>query len=132
MNVLRPRVMKQLNLPAFDFSHNYCYFWDIFEKSNLFLTNAVATADREITDRDVEFYFKNPVGDGGVWNLFYNIAMKYGVVPQSVMPETAHSNNTGQMTSVINERLRAGGYALRQMVSEGKSAADVAKPARRC
>ena len=127
MNVLRPRVMKQLNLPAFDFSHNYCYFWDIFEKSNLFLTNAVATADREITDRDVEFYFKNPVGDGGVWNLFYNIAMKYGVVPQSVMPETAHSNNTGQMTSVINERLRAGGYALRQMVSEGKSAADVAK-----
>lgn len=127
MNVLRPRVMKQLNIGEFDFSHNYNYFWDIFEKSNLFLTNAIATADREMTDRDVEFYFKNPVSDGGVWNLFFNIAQKYGVVPQSVMPETAHSNNTGQMVSLINQRLRAGSYALRQMVNEKQDATTVSQ-----
>lgn len=119
MNVLRPSVMKQFNVNSFDFSHNYNYFWDIFEKSNLFLENVIATADRSMTDRDVEFYFKAPVNDGGVWNLFYNVAEKYGVVPQEVMPETAHSNNTGQMTGVINERLRAGGYALREMIASG-------------
>ena len=119
MNVLRPSVMKQFNVNSFDFSHNYNYFWDIFEKSNLFLENVIATADRSMTDRDVEFYFKAPVNDGGVWNLFYNVAEKYGVVPQEVMPETAHSNNTGQMTGVINERLRVGGYALREMIASG-------------
>ena len=119
MNVLRPTVMEQLQLNDFDFSHNYNYFWDIFEKSNLFLENVIASADHAMTDRDVEFYFKTPINDGGVWNLFYNIAEKYGVVPQDVMPETAHSNNTGQMSGVINERLRAGGYALRELIAQG-------------
>lgn len=120
MNVLRPSVMEQFNLTNFDFSHNYCYFWDIFEKSNLFLENIIATADRAMDDRDVTFYFQSPVGDGGVWNLFYNIAEKYGVVPKSVMPETAHSNNTSQMVRIINERLRAGGYNLRESIAAGK------------
>ena len=126
MNVLRPRVMKQLNINEFDFSHNYTFFWDMFEKSNLFLANMIATADRPMDDRDVVFYLKSPIGDGGVWNLFYNVAEKYGVVPQSVMPETAHSNNTGQMRNFINARLRAGAYQLRNMVAEKKSQKEVA------
>ena len=122
MNVFRPDVIKQLDVPAFDFSHNFCYFWDIFEKSNLFLENIIATADRDMQDRDVEFFFKSPIGDGGVWNLFYNIAEKYGVVPKQVMPETEHSENTGQMTAILRERLRAGGYQLREMFAAGSKA----------
>lgn len=119
MNVLRPSVMKQFNLSDFDFSHSYCFFWDMFEKSNLFLENIIATADRDINDRDVVTFFKSPVSDGGVWNLFYDIAEKYGVVPQSVMPETEHSNNTSNMDAILNERLRAGGWQLREMIASG-------------
>ena len=126
MNVLRPVVMKKYNMNEFDFSHNFTYFWDIFEKSNLFLSNAIATADHDMTDRDVTFYFKSPIGDGGVWNLFYNVASKYGVVPQSVMPETAHSNNTTQLNNILNERLRAGGFELRKMVADKKSKKEIA------
>ncbi|MBM6891160.1 C1 family peptidase [Bacteroides caecigallinarum] len=125
MNVLRPSVMKQFNIKEFDFSHNYNYFWDMFEKSNLFLENAIATAGHDMLERDVEFYFRTPVGDGGVWNLFYNIAEKYGVVPQNIMPETAHSNNTTQMRSVLNECLRTGGYELRTMVNSKKSKKEI-------
>lgn len=44
-----------------------------FEKSNLFLENIIATVDRDIDDREVVTYLKSPVGDGGVWNLFYNL-----------------------------------------------------------
>lgn len=120
MNVLRPQVMKKYNLSQFDFSHNYLYFWDIFEKSNLFLENIIATTSRSMDDRTVTEYFKSPVGDGGVWNLYYNAAQKYGVVPQEVMPETAHSNNTSQMVSLINEKLRLGGITLRTMAEQGK------------
>ena len=121
MNVLRPGIMKKYNLNAFDFSHNFTYFWDIFEKSNLFLENIIATSKKDIMDREVCEYFKAPVNDGGVWNLYYNVAQKYGVVPQEVMPETAHSNNTSQMTSLVNEKLRAGGYSLREMAAAGKN-----------
>ncbi len=120
MNVLRPQIMKKYDINAFDFSHNYLYFWDIFEKSNLFLENIISTTDKSMDDRAVVEYFKNPVGDGGVWNLYYNAAKKYGVVPQEVMPETAHSNNTSQLLSLVNEKLRLGGYTLREMAADGK------------
>ena len=119
MNVLRPTVMKKFEISDFDFSHNYTYFWDLFEKANLFLENVISTADKNFDDREVVTFFSSPVSDGGVWNLFYNVAEKYGVVPQSVMPETAHSNNTGQMTGILNERLRTGGYAIREAASGG-------------
>ena len=79
----------------------------------------IATADREITDRDVEFFFKSPVADGGVWNLFWDVAEKYGVVPQEIMPETEHSNNTAQMRGVLNELLRTGGWHLRELAASG-------------
>ena len=122
MNVLRPSIMKQFGISEFNFSQCYNYFWDIFEKSNLFLENAIRTAGKDMLDEEVSFYFKSPINDGGVWNLFYNVAEKYGVVPQSVMPETAHSNNTGAMSSIIKERLRAGGMQLRDLVNKGSKA----------
>ncbi len=119
MNVLRPSIMKKYNIDYFDFSHNYTYFWDLFEKSNLFLENIIATSEKDMQDREVSEYFKAPVNDGGVWNLYYNVAQKYGVVPQEVMPETEHSNNTSQLTGILNEKLRLGGYTLRQLAAEG-------------
>jgi bleomycin hydrolase len=125
MNALRPSVMEKYALDEFDFSHNYLYFWDIFEKANLFLENVIATGRQPFDDRSVTGYFKSPVGDGGVWNLYYNVGEKYGVVPQSVMPETAHSDNTGQLIGIVNERLRGGGYRLRELVSGGTKAAEL-------
>lgn len=114
MNVFRPAVKEKFNLSAFDFSHNYNYFWDLFEKSNLFLENMIVTAKRDIDDREVVTFLQSPIDDGGVWNHFYNVSKKYGVVPKSVMPETVHSNNTAQLLSVIKERLRKGGFEIRE------------------
>lgn len=114
LNALRPEAMKKYNNSRFAFSHNYNYLWDMLEKSNLYLENMIRTVDKEITDQEVVWYLSNPVGDGGVWNLFYNLGEKYGVVPQEVMPETEHSNNTNQMVSVINRRLKKAGYDIRQ------------------
>lgn len=125
MNVLRPGIMKKYNLNQFDFSQNFTYFWDMFEKSNLFLENILATGKKDIMDREVSTFFQTPVSDGGVWNLYYNVARKYGVVPKEVMPETAHSNYTSQMTRLIDERLRTGGYKLREMVAANKKSKEL-------
>lgn len=123
LNELRPMAAKKLNVKEFYFSQNFCSFWDLFEKSNLFLENVIATAGKDITDREVATYFKSPVNDGGVWNLFVDVAEKYGVVPAAVMPETANSNNTGNMRKVIAEKLRDGAWTLRQMYADGAKTA---------
>jgi len=125
MNVLRPAIMEQFNLGEFDFSHNYLYFYDLLEKSNLFLENIIRTAGKPADDREVVHYFSGPVDDGGVWNLYYNIARKYGVVPKAVMPETEHSNNTGQLVSLLKEKLRREGWMIRQSAAAGKKEKDL-------
>ena len=66
MNALRPTAQKKYEYNKFDFSHNYNYFWDIFEKANLYLENIIRTAGKEITDEEVVWYLKSPVADGGV------------------------------------------------------------------
>ncbi len=121
MNVFRPTVVEKFNLANFDFSHNYNYFWDIFEKSNHFLENIIRTSKEDMDDREVVKLFSSPIDDGGVWNHFYNVSKKYGVVPKSVMPETVHSNNTSQMLSVIKERLRKGGYDIRVKATDRRA-----------
>lgn len=122
MNTIRPNVIEKFNLNAFDFSHNYNYFWDMFEKSNLFLENIIATANKDMDDREVVTYFKSPVNDGGVWNSFYNVAKKYGVVPAEIMPETKVSNKTREIGSLLNVKLRGEGYKLREMAAKKASA----------
>ena len=103
MNVLRSKMINEQKLNSMNFSHVYLFFYDQLEKSNLFLENIIATTKKSITDEEVVFYLKNPVDDGGVWNLFYNLADKYGIVPADVMPETIHSNNTDQLNALLKE-----------------------------
>ncbi len=119
LNIFRPLVMKKLNVSSFEFSENYLYFWDIFEKANLFLDNIIETADKQIENRYVDHYFSSPVDDGGVWNSFSNLVVKYGVVPKEVMPETNSSSNTRFMIRMINRKLREDGLELRNLIENG-------------
>ena len=66
LNTFRNKVDENLNMNSFEFSESYLYFWDILEKSNLFLENVIATAAKPWDDRYVEWYFKGPVDDGGM------------------------------------------------------------------
>ncbi len=118
MNVLRPMVIDKYKLSSFEFSHNYLYFWDIFEKSNLYLEAQIKYAAKPKDNKYVDWLFKNPVGDGGVWNSFTNLADKYGLVPKEVFPETNSSENTRWMISIIKRKLREQGLELRKMYSE--------------
>ncbi len=115
LNVMRPKAMHNYGLPMFEYSENYLYFWDIFEKSNLFLENIIETRNKKIDDREVDWLFSNVVGDGGVWNSFTNLAEKYGLVPKEVMPETNSSENTRMMVRLIRRKLRGDALKLRNM-----------------
>lgn len=117
LNLFRPMVMKQFNLAEFEFSENYLYFYDLLEKSNLFLTNAVSSAGLPIDDQKVKWYMRSPVDDGGQWINFVNLAKKYGMVPKEAMGETNSSENTNWMVKLINTKLREDALELRRMVA---------------
>ncbi|MBN2022281.1 MAG: C1 family peptidase [Pirellulales bacterium] len=127
LNVLRPAVIKKHNLDNFEFSQSYLSFWDKLEKANCFLEDMIALADKEPFDREVDYWMKDPITDGGWWQFTVALIEKYGVVPQAVMPETLPSSNTTVMNDVLMRRLRVGAAELRRMHGEKKSLADMRK-----
>ena len=110
LNVLRAKMIDKYGLPGFEFSQNYNSFYDLLEKSNLFLQAIIDTKDLPLEDRKVDWLLKNAIGDGGQFTGVSNLLMKYGVVPKEVMPETFQSENTGQMAMILKWKLRE--YAL--------------------
>ena len=117
LNLFRPMVMKQFNLAEFEFSENYLYFWDLMEKSNLFLNNMTQSVQLSIDDQKVKWYLHSPIDDGGQWINFVNLAKKYGMVPKESMGETFSSENTAWMVKMINTKLREDALEMRGMVA---------------
>ncbi len=120
MNVLRADFAKRTDSLTVDFSQSYLFFWDQLEKANLFLQGIVDTGKKPIDDLRVQFFFKNPLNDGGTFCGVADLADKYGLVPKSVMPETFSSDNTSRMSRLISSKLREYGLQLRKMVADGK------------
>jgi len=122
LNILRYPVMQTYRLKEFEFSENYCFFWDQLEKANLFLEGIIDTRRLDMDDRKVEWLFKNPVSDGGLWNLAVAVIRKYGLIPKEAMPESRHSENTSVMRRFLKRKLRQQGLTLRRMHASGASA----------
>lgn len=127
LNVLRANFAKRTDSLSVEFSQDYLFFWDQLEKSNLFLQGVIDTARKPIDDQRVQFFFKNPISDGGTFCGVADLTAKYGLVPKAVMPETFSSDNTSKMSRLIDSKLREFGLQLRDMVSAGKKTADVEK-----
>ncbi|UQS87027.1 C1 family peptidase [Nicoliella spurrieriana] len=120
LNTLRHRVANEFNLKGnFELSQNYINFWDKFEKSNFFLENILNTANKKRTSRKVAFLLATPQQDGGQWDMLCALVEKYGVVPQSAMAETYNSNNSADLNSVLNLKLRRDAVILRNLVNDG-------------
>ena len=97
LNVVRNKFIKDSNLRSdFEFSQNYLFFWDKFERINYY-TNLYTELNQKNTPLDdhlMTHLLKDPLEDGGQWQMFVNLVEKYGLVPKSVFPETKHSSNS--------------------------------------
>ncbi len=123
LNVLRAKMIEKHNLTSFEFSQNYLSFYDLLEKSNLFLQAVIDTRALPFEERKVDWLFSHPIGDGGQFTGVSNLIMKYGAVPKSAMPETFQSNNTRHMRTILSLKLREYGLALRAAKSDKAASA---------
>lgn len=127
LNLMRAQIMKSLNLKTFELSQSYPLFWDKLEKSNYFLEAIIETRSRKVTSRLVTHLLTDPMCDGGQWDMFVNLVYKYGVVPKSVMPETACSSSTYEMDEYLTRKLREFARDLRALAAKGSSLTQLRK-----
>ena len=127
LNVMRAKAIAKHDLPAFEFSQLYPFFWDQLEKANLFLQGVIDTGKSPMEDKTVEWLFKHPLSDGGTFTGVADLVMKYGLVPKEAMPETNSSKSTSRMSSLISLKLKEYGLQLRDMVAQKAKPAAIEK-----
>ena len=107
LNVIRLKMIKKYKLPAeFEFSQNYLFFWDKFEKANFFLHNMIQLKKEPIDSRIISYLLYSPISDGGQYNMIISLVNKYGIIPKVCMAETYHSSNSSELDEVISNKLR--------------------------
>ncbi len=120
LNVLREHVIEKCNLEDFSFSGTYLAFYDKLEKCNNFLEAILHYAHQDLTDRETYTLMRQPIPDGGQWDMTMGLIKKYGLVPSWVMPETVHSTGTAQYLPILGRKLREDALELRTLAAEGK------------
>ena len=126
LNVLRANFARRhKDSLKVEYSHVYLSFYDQLEKANLMLQNVIDNAGKPLDDPRVQFFFKNPISDGGTFCGVSDLVEKYGVVPMEVMPETYSAENTSRMAKIVSSKLREYGLELRKMVAEKKAKATI-------
>ena len=127
LNLMRIELARKYNLDNFEFSQSYFMFFDKLEKANYFLENILTTLDRPSDGRLISWLVSSPIQDGGQWDMFVNLMEKYGIVPQSVMPESLHTSSSRSMNQLITKQLRKFASILRKENDKGSSLDDLRK-----
>ena len=127
LNLFRIHLGRKYNLKDFQFSQSYFMFWDKLEKSNYFLESILKTADKNWNSRIIMHLLSNPIQDGGQWDMWLNLVNKYGVVPQSEMPESFSSSRSAMMNRLITRKLRENAMILRNEKNNGSTNKDLQK-----
>ncbi|KAJ9667659.1 bleomycin hydrolase [Coniosporium apollinis] len=117
-NVFRVAIMKKYALSSFELSQAYLFYWDKLEKANYFLENILDTVDEPLTGRLLQALLASPVGDGGQWDMVANLVQKYGLVPQSIYPDSFNAMNSSAMDRLITSKLREYALRLRALASK--------------
>ena len=125
LNVLRLAAIQKmaLKMEKFELSQAYLMYWDKLEKANFFLENIIETRAEPLDGRLVMWLLADPLPDAGQWDMFVSLVKKYGVVPQSVMPETKSSKASRTMNGMFVAKLREFAQTLREMHAGGASPA---------
>lgn len=109
LNMIRNKFISQHKLKSdFEFSQNYLFFWDKFERINYFtnLYKELYEKKEPLNNRLMQHLLKEPLEDGGQWQMLVNLIEKYGLVPKSVFPESKHSCNSRGLNKVLTTKLR--------------------------
>ncbi|GAA5912688.1 hypothetical protein JCM6882_005762 [Rhodosporidiobolus microsporus] len=114
-NYIRILMARKYDLEDFQLSQSYLFFYDSLSKANYTLESQLDLADKPLDDRMVQHLLTDPEGDGGQWDMIINLFSTFGLVPQSVYPESAASSATGKLDGLLTSKLREFTLELRDL-----------------
>ncbi|KAI5474493.1 hypothetical protein MNV49_003216 [Pseudohyphozyma bogoriensis] len=116
-NVIRIAMSRKYNLDGFQLSQSYLFFYDSLSKANYFLESMLDLADEDLDSRLIQYLMDAPENDGGQWDMAVNLVETFGLVPQTVYPESFNSSNTSKLDTFLTSKLREYALELRELHS---------------
>jgi len=115
LNMIRNKFINDYDLKDdFEFSQSYLFFWDKFERINYYIETFHETKNHHLDSRIIQFLLKEPLEDGGQWQMCTNLIKKYGLVPKSIFPESLHSSNSRDLNMILTKKLRTFAKQIRE------------------
>ncbi|XP_014770707.2 bleomycin hydrolase [Octopus bimaculoides] len=110
LNQMRIPFMEKFEVPEFEFSQAYLFFWDKLERSNFILDAFIDCARNGNTagSRVVDHLLVNASDDGGQWDMLVNLISKYGIVPKNIFPDTVSCEASRYLVSIISHKVCIG------------------------
>ncbi|BGP37660.1 bleomycin hydrolase [Rhodotorula kratochvilovae] len=116
-NVTRIFTSRKYNLGEFQLSQSYLFFYDHLSKANWFLEQCIDLSEEPLDSRVMQYAMSNmPAQDGGQWDLAVSLVEEFGLVPQTVYPESWNSSNSGALDALLTSKLREMGLQLRAVM----------------
>ncbi|GBP83072.1 Bleomycin hydrolase [Eumeta japonica] len=105
----------------------YLFFWDKIERSHYWLNCIVSTAKQgeALDGRLVNFLLKDPITDGGQWDMIANLINKHGLIPKKCYPETFSSRKSLHMNALLKTKLREFAKVLRDKIADKASDGEI-------
>lgn len=119
LNVIREIIAARCHVKNFELSQNYISLYDKIEKANFALETILKLGNRDHDDRELAFVLKEPVSDGGQWDMFVNLVKKYGIMPKDAFPETYQSEGTRESNQIVNCWIRAFAAEVHPLLVKG-------------
>ncbi|BGO89288.1 bleomycin hydrolase [Rhodotorula toruloides] len=106
-NVVRIFTSRKFNLGEFQLSQSYLYFYDHLSKANWFLEQMIELYHEDLNSRTMQFLLTNaPAQDGGQWDMAVALVLEYGLVPQTVYPESWNTSHSDALDGLLTSKLR--------------------------
>ncbi len=123
LNLLREVIAKKCNMARFELSQSYIALYDKIEKSNFALETLLSLSNKDtdpMNDRLYRFILSSPINDGGQWDMFTNLVLKYGLMPKENFLETFHSSNTKDLDFAVTHAIQHFASIALSLIKEGK------------
>ncbi len=120
LNILREMIGKKCKIKNFELSQNYISLYDKIEKANFALESIITLCQYSPNQRVYQYILNCPVSDGGQWDMFVNLVLKYGLMPKDAFIETSQSEGTRETDFVVNAYIRKFAFEATALAKEKK------------
>ena len=115
-NLIKRKMIGKYNLlPTFKLSQKFVLMYDHIEKCNTLLEILYFVMHKKnvpIASLEMLHLRSMYKGDGGTWDFFKNIVLKYGLVPYESYPDNMQSSHTHDLNEMLSDYICAQSPAI--------------------